>query len=103
MGNVAVAAGLMARAVTWDLKILKPVAVVGIAVYLLIKFPQMWPWLGLARIEQFGKKIADRKGLCVFLGGLALFVIRGAGALLLGLPLDRKSTRLNSSHLVISY
>src|ERR1022692_1121223 len=87
MGNVAVAAGLMARAVTWDLKILKPVAVVGIAVYLLIKFPQMWPWLGLARIEQFGKKIADRKGLCVFLGGLALFVIRGAGALLLGLPL----------------
>jgi hypothetical protein len=86
MGNVAVAAGLMARAVIWDLKILKPVAVVGVVVYLLIKFPRMWPWLGLARIEQFGKKIADRKGSCVFLVGLSLFVIRGAGALLLGVP-----------------
>ena len=33
------------------------------------------------------KKIAGRKGLCVFLVGLSLFVIRGLGAILLGTPL----------------
>jgi hypothetical protein len=69
------------------LKVLKPVAVVAVVVYLLIKFPQIWEVLGLGRIERFGKKIAKRKGLCVFLVGLSLFVIRGVGALLLGVPL----------------
>jgi hypothetical protein len=69
------------------LKVLKPVAVVAVVVYLLIKFPQIWEVLGLGRMERFGKKIAKRKGLCVFLVGLSLFVIRGVGALLLGVPL----------------
>jgi len=78
-----------ARALPWALKFLKPVGVVSIVVYLLLKFPQIWAALGLARIEQFGKKIADRKGLCVFLVGFSLFMIRGAGALLLGVPLPR--------------
>lgn len=89
MGNLPLAAGLMAHAVTWLLKFLKPIAIVGLVVYLQIKFPQIWASLGLARIEQFGKKIAGKKGLCIFLVGLSLFVIRGAGALLLGVPLPR--------------
>ena len=69
------------------LKILKPVAIVAVVVYLEIRFPRLWEALGLARIERFGKKIANRKGLCVFLVGLSLFVIRGVGAILLGVPL----------------
>jgi hypothetical protein len=89
MESVQPAASLRARALPWALKFLKPVGVVSIVVYLLLKFPQIWAALGLARIEQFGKKIADRKGLCVFLAGFSLFVIRGAGALLLGVPLPR--------------
>jgi hypothetical protein len=87
MGNLVVAAMPVGRAVPWALKFLKPVAVVGVAAFLLIRFPQIWPALGLERIEEFGKKIATRKGFCVFLVGLSLFVIRGAGALLLGVPL----------------
>jgi hypothetical protein len=89
MERVQLAASLQARALPWALKFLKPVGVVSLVVYLLLKFPQMWTALGLARIEQFGKKIADKKGLCVFLVGFSLFVIRGAGALLLGVPLPR--------------
>ena len=69
------------------LKVLKPVAIVAVVVYLEIRFPQLWEMLGLGRIERFGKKIAGRKGLCVFLVGLSLFVIRGLGAILLGTPL----------------
>jgi hypothetical protein len=89
MESVQLAASLRGYAFLWALKFLKPVAVVSLVVYLLLKFPQMWTALGLARIEQFGKKIADKKGLCVFLVGFSLFVIRGAGALLLGVPLPR--------------
>jgi len=88
MGNL-VAAAMPMRVVPWALKFLKPVAVVAAASVLLIRFPQIWPALGLERIEEFGKKIAARKSLCVFLVGLLLFVIRGAGALLLGVPLPR--------------
>ncbi|MFZ0420433.1 MAG: hypothetical protein WAM04_20185 [Candidatus Sulfotelmatobacter sp.] len=87
MGNLVVAAMPAGRAVAWMLKFLKPVAVVGVAAFLLIRFPRIWPALGLERIEEFEKKIAARKSLCVFLVGLSLFVIRGAGALLLGVPL----------------
>jgi hypothetical protein len=87
MGRVQLAASLGGRALPWVLKFLKPVGVVSLVVYLLLKFPQIWAALGLARIERFGKKIADKKGLCVFLAGFSLFVIRGAGALLLGVPL----------------
>ncbi|HXO34912.1 MAG TPA: hypothetical protein VN901_21455 [Candidatus Acidoferrales bacterium] len=87
MESAQLAASLRARALPWALKFLKPVGVVSLVVYLLLKFPQIWAALGLARIEQFGKKIADKKGRCVFLVGFSLFVIRGAGALLLGVPL----------------
>src|SRR6202044_446014 len=87
MGRGQLAASLGGRALPWVLKFLKPVGVVSLVVYLLLKFPQIWAALGLARIEQFGKKIADRKGLCVVLAGFSLFVIRGAGALFLGVPL----------------
>ena len=89
MERVQLAASLAARALPWAVRFLKPVGVVGVVVYLLLKFPQIWAALGLARIEQFSKKIADKKGLCVFLVGFSLFVIRGAGALLLGVPLPR--------------
>src|ERR1700732_3195873 len=87
MVSVLLAASFPGHALPWALKFLKPVGVVSLFVYLLLKFPQMWTALGLARIEQFGKKIADKKGRCVFLVGFSLFVIRGAGALLLGVPL----------------
>src|ERR1700728_4430184 len=87
MGRVQLAASLGGRALPWALKFLKPVGVVSLVVYLLLKFPQIWAALGLARIEQFGKKIADKKGLCVVLAGFSLFVLRGAGALFLGVPL----------------
>ena len=87
IGNLPLAAGLMARAFPWVLKALKPVAVVVVAVYLQIKFPRVWASLGLARLEDVGKKIAAKKTLSCFLVGLSLFVIRGAGALLFGVPL----------------
>jgi hypothetical protein len=80
-------AGLLTHPFTWLAKFVKPVAVIAIAVYLQIRFPRIWAVLGLARIEQFGEKLAEKKRLCVFLVGLSLFVVRGAGALLLGVPL----------------
>ena len=85
--HLVVAAGVTAHAFSWVLKVLKPVAIVAVVVYLQIRFPQLWEKLGLARIERSGKRIARRKGLCVFLVGLCLFVIRGVGAILLGVPL----------------
>ena len=87
MGNLPLAAGVMTHAFAWLLKLLKPVAIVALVVYLQIRFPQTWEWLGLARLEELGKKIAGRRSLSVFLVGLSLFVIRGAGALILGVPL----------------
>jgi hypothetical protein len=89
MSNLAVAAIPVGRALSWLLKSLKPIAIVAIATLLLVRFPRMWRTLGLERIEESGKKIAARKGLCVFLVGLSLFAIRGTGALLLGVPLPR--------------
>jgi sorbitol-specific phosphotransferase system component IIC len=85
--NLVVAVGGTAHSFYWVLKVLKPLAVVAVVVWLLIRFPRLWEALGLSRIERFAKKVAKRKGLCVFLVGLALFVIRGVGALLLGVPL----------------
>lgn len=87
IGNPALAASVVTRAIPWALKALKPVAVTAAVVYLLLRFPWIWPKLGLARIEKFGKKIAGQKSLCVLLVGLSLFAIRGAGALWLGAPL----------------
>ncbi len=87
MGNLPLAAGVTPHALMWLLKLLKPVAIVALVGYLQIRFPQIWAWLGLARLEELGKKIAGRRSLSVFLVGLSLFVIRGAGALILGVPL----------------
>ncbi|MFZ0318448.1 MAG: hypothetical protein WAL56_04925 [Candidatus Sulfotelmatobacter sp.] len=89
IGNLTATAVQARRALPWMLKFLKPFAVIAVALFLLIRFPKIWQTLGLARIEKFGKNIATRKGLCVFLVGLSLFVIRGTGALLLGVPLPR--------------
>jgi hypothetical protein len=89
MMNLPVAAALRAHIFFWPLKILKPVAVVGVAAYLLIRFPQLWASLGLRRLETFGNKISKRKSLSVFLIGLSVFAIRGIGTLLTGLPLPR--------------
>ena len=71
------------------LKGLKSAAIFASATYLLVRFPRLWPTLGLETIEQFGKKIARRKSLSVVIVGASLFVIRGAAALLLGVPLPR--------------
>jgi hypothetical protein len=87
MWNLPLAAGMMTHAFTWLMKFLKPVAIVALVVYLQIRFPQIWAWLGLARLEELGKKIAGGRSLSVFLVGLSLFMVRGAGALILGVPL----------------
>jgi hypothetical protein len=87
MANSALAAASMTSALSWILKALKPVAVVALATFLLVRFPRIWSVLGLARIEEFGKRLGSRKLLSCFLVGLSLFVIRGVGALLLGVPL----------------
>ena len=89
MLSLPLAVGVVAHSFIWLLKLLKPVAVVAVVVYLQIRFPQIWALLGLERLERFGRRIASRKELCVFLVGLSLFVIRGAGALLTGVPLPR--------------
>src|SRR5579863_1137024 len=89
MGNLVAAAMPAGRTLAWVLKSLKPIAVIAIATFFLVRFLGIWRALGLERIEKFGKKIAARKGLCVFLVGLSLFVIRGTGAVLLGVPLPR--------------
>jgi hypothetical protein len=89
MANLPLAAGLTAPVFPWLLKALKPVAAVAVVVYLQIRFPRLWASLGLERLEQFGKRIAGRKRLCVFLVGLSLFLMRGAGALVSGVPLPR--------------
>jgi len=86
MGS-ALATEMIARSFPWVLKISQQIAVVAVVFYLLTKLPQIWEALGLARLERLGKKIAERKLLSCFLVGLSLFVIRGAGALLLGVPL----------------
>ena len=70
------------------LKFLKSAAAVALLVYLQIKFPQTWIGsLGLERLERFGKRIASRTHLCVFLVGLSLLVIRSAVIPVSGIPL----------------
>ncbi len=72
------------------LKFLKPVAAVAVLVYLQLKFPETWlASLGLASLERFGRKLAARKTLAVFLVGFSLFVMRGACVLVSGVPLPR--------------
>jgi hypothetical protein len=89
LGDLPLGAGLIAANIfPFVLKFLKPATAVVILIYLQIKFPHMWAgWLGLARLERFGKKIAARKQLCVFLVGLSLLVIRSAVIPVSGIPL----------------
>ena len=91
MLNLLLCAGLLAPShFPLALKFLKPAAAVAILVYLQIKFPQTWVgMLGLERLEGFGKKIAARKRLCVFLVGFSLLVIRSALIPFSGIPLPR--------------
>ena len=70
------------------LKFLKPAAAVAFLVYLQIKFPQTWiASLGLQRLERFGKRLAARKSLSVFLVALSLLAIRSAVIPVSGIPL----------------
>jgi hypothetical protein len=91
MLNLRLCAGLIASgAFPLALKFLKPAAVVAVLVYLQVKFPRTWLGsLGLERLERFGKKIASRRRLCVFLVGLSLLVIRSAVIPVSGIPLPR--------------
>jgi hypothetical protein len=89
MGNLVAAAMPVGRGLSWLLKSLKPIAVIAVATLFLARFPGIWRALGLEWIEEFGKKIAAGKGLCVFMVGFSLFAIRGVGAIILGVPLPR--------------
>jgi hypothetical protein len=81
---------LMPHSLLSLLKALKPAAIVAILVYLQIRFPRTWLGsLGVARLEEFGAKLASRKKLCVFLVGFSLLAIRGATVLISGVPLPR--------------
>jgi hypothetical protein len=72
------------------LKVLKSAAAVAILVYLQIKFSHAWAGsLGLERLERFGKRLARRKRLCVFLVGASLLVLRAAVIPVSGIPLPR--------------
>jgi hypothetical protein len=91
MADLPLCAGLVTRgAFPVVLKFLKPVAIVAILVYLQLRFPQTWvASLGLLRLERFGKMLAARKGLCVFLVGLLLLAIRSAVIPVSGIPLPQ--------------
>jgi hypothetical protein len=81
---------MQAEWLAWILKLLKSSAAVAILVFLQARFPQTWLGsLGLVRLERFGKRLATHKRLSVFLIGASLFVIRGACALVSGVPLPR--------------
>ena len=69
------------------LKILKLLLIVALVAGLQLRFPRLWRLIGLARLEKWGARVAQRKSFAVLLVGLSLFIIRGAGALLLGVPL----------------
>lgn len=71
------------------LRILKLLLIVALVAGLQVRFPNLWRYLGLARLEKVGNRLAHRKSFAVFLVGLSLFAIRGAGALLLGVPLPQ--------------
>jgi len=70
------------------LTFLKPAAAVALLTYLQIKFSQTWiDSLGLHRLEDFGRKLASRKTLAVFLVGLTVLAIRSAVIPVSGIPL----------------
>jgi len=69
------------------LKLLKPVTIVAILIYLQLRFPHLWSSLGLERLERFGKGLATRRTVCVLLVGLSLIAIRAAVIPASGIPL----------------
>src|SRR5882672_7415781 len=69
------------------LKFLKELGIVAILVYFQIKLPRIWARSGLERLERFGKSLAARRGLSVFLIGFSLLVIRTAVIPVSGIPL----------------
>jgi hypothetical protein len=72
------------------LKVLKPAVAVAILVYLQIRFPQTWTGsLGVHGLERFGKRLAARKSLSVFLVGLSLLLIRSSVIPVSGIPLPQ--------------
>jgi hypothetical protein len=72
------------------LKVLKPAVAVAILVSLQIRFPQTWTGsLGVQGLERFGKRLAARKSLSVFLVGLSLLLIRSAVIPVSGIPLPQ--------------
>src|SRR5712671_1131519 len=72
------------------LKVLKPAVAVAILVYLQIRFPQTWIGsLGVQGLERFGKRLAARKSLSVFLVGLSLLLVRSAVIPVSGIPLPQ--------------
>jgi hypothetical protein len=89
--NLPSHAGLISPgAFSLELKFLKPAAAVVILIFLQIRFSHTWlGTLGLERLEEFGKKIASRKRLCVFLIGFSLLVIRLGLIPVSGIPLPR--------------
>jgi hypothetical protein len=91
MLNPTLCAGLIAPcAFSLELKFLKPAAAVVILIFLQIKFSHTWlGTLGLERLEEFSKRIASRKRLCVLLVGFSLLVIRSALIPVSGIPLPR--------------
>ena len=91
MLNPTLCAGLISPgAFSLELKFLKPAAAVVILIFLQIKFSHTWlGTLGLERLEEFSKRIASRKRLCVLLVGFSLLVIRSALIPVSGIPLPR--------------
>jgi hypothetical protein len=89
MSNLPLCAALITHsALPLLLKFLKPAAAVAVLVYLQIKFPHTWlASFGMERLERFGKRIASRKPLCVFLIALSLLTIRSAVIPVSGIPL----------------
>ncbi|HVI10700.1 MAG TPA: hypothetical protein VND65_20590 [Candidatus Binatia bacterium] len=83
----AQSAFFIALAVSSALKFVKPAAILAVIVYVQIQFPQLWPALGLDKIEQFGKRVASKRTLYVVSVGLALLVIRAAVIPVSGIPL----------------
>src|SRR5436190_10161144 len=73
----------------------------------------LFPYTTLFRSDKIGKRpliIAGNLTMAITFGliphlkwGVLLFVLFGLASLAAGLRQDRKSTRLNSSHTVISY
>src|SRR5258708_6287461 len=88
--SLPVIAGLITHGANGALPValtfLKSAAVVAVLVYLKIKFPRIWGRSGLERLERFGKSLAARRGLWVFLVGFSLLAIRAAVIPVSGIP-----------------